>query len=991
MDHKIVYSKTGKGVLEIKNKAGKLSRELAKVLGLVDGKSSVADLVAKSKLADADVSRVLKQLEERGYIKEFSSLSGVSGARSSSSFSGSSSYVDDLDFTKKLSPGKRVYSSSQAEMRARESAEREQAEADAKRKREDAEQKKKNQAALQAREEATRLARIEAERKSKEAAALKAKQEADRKKQQQDSEMQKTTRDLAKILEAERQALEISSRQKKEEQARKSKEDADRRAREDAERKRREDEERKIREEEERKRRKEEEERKRREDEERKIREEEERKRRKEEEDRKRREEEERKRREEEERKRREEEERKRREEEDRKRREEEERKRREEEDRKRREDEERKRREEEDRRREEEDRRREEEDRRREEDERRRREEEDRQREEEGRYASPAEETETPSFDVGDFDLPSISGLDETSESRFDLPETTPESDAGSSFDLPSFDANGSESFAADFDRQQELRRKQEEEEERRRQEAEEAHTAMERARREEEAREEAARRAAMEAEMRTRVEHEKADRAERQRAKEEEYKRKIEQEEERKRAEAEQREREEFQRTETERKKREEDLARRRRESEEADRKRSELKRLQKSGRIRSPVERARPFIIGIVLLVALVVGGIQIVPMSGYIPSVEKLVSESVGEPVTIGSMKMSVLSGLQFKFGNVNIGTTQDVSLNEVVVTPELGSLFGDKVRVTSIQADGGTVVREAVARLPDWLSESIASKRVEVREISLRNVKLEMRTFVLPALNADVNFRRDGGIIAARVATADGRLTVNISNDSGAPQVDITATNLTLPIGARMQLADFTGTGTINGSTLNVSAWDATVYGGQAKGSGQLSWSGRWRLTSQFEFARLETEQLLDAFSKTAKVTGSASGTGNLTAEAGNIDSLLDRPSLQSRFVVKKGTLDGVDLVRALQAGPGGTQGGSTRFEELKGGVSVSNGRYSYGDVELSAGILSASSNFSISGNQEVSGRVYVTLRSPAQRLSANLNITGTLKGITLRP
>jgi len=107
--------------------------------------------------------------------------------------------------------------------------------------------------------------------------------------------------------------------------------------------------------------------------------------------------------------------------------------------------------------------------------------------------------------------------------------------------------------------------------------------------------------------------------------------------------------------------------------------------------------------------------------------------------------------------------------------------------------------------------------------------------------------------------------------------------------------------------------------------------------------------------------------------------------------LQASFVVKKGTVDGADLVRALQAGSSGSQGGSTRFEELKGNVTVSNGRFSYRDVELSAGILSASSDFNISGNQDVSGRVYVILRSPVQRLSANLNVTGTLQGIMLKP
>ncbi len=973
MDQKIVYSKTGKGVLEIKNKAGKLSRELAKVLGLVDGKSSVEDLMTKSKLAEADVGRILRQLEDRGYIKEFSSLSG---AMSSASSSGSSTYVDDLDFTSTLSPGKRVYSSSQAEMRARESADREQAEAEARRKREEAEQKKKNQAAQQAREEAARLARIEAERKAKEAAALKAKQDAELKKKQQALDMESTTRDLAKILEAERQALEKSSRQRKDEQARKAKHETDRRAKEDAERKRREEEERK---------RREEEERKRREEEERKRREEEERRRREEEEERKRREEEERKRREEEERKRREEEERKRREEEERKRREEEERKRREEEEeRKRREqEEERRRREEEDRRREEEDRRRAEEDRRREEEERerrevedrRRREEEDRRREDDDRRGVE-EEAESPSFDIGNFDLPS------TSE---------PEESAAPSFEAPSFDADASESFTADFDRQQELRRKQEEEEERQRQAADEARVAMERARREEEAREEAARRAALEAEMRARVEQEKLDRAERERAKREEYQRKIGQEEERKRQETARREREEFERTETERKKREEDLVRRRQQSEEADRKRAEIKRLQKSGRIRSPVERVRPFIIGVVALVGLVIGVVHVVPMSGYIPTVEKMVSNSIGEPVTIGSMKMSVLSGLQFKLGGVNIGTTQDVNLNEVLVTPELGSLLGDELVLTSVRADGGTVVREALTRMPAWLDASMADQRIRIRKLSLHGVKLDMRTFDLPALNADLRFGRDGAVVSASVETADGRLSVDIDNGGGVAEVAIRASKWTAPIGAPFELSDFTGQGTIAGSTLNVSNWQATAYGGQATGSAAISWMPRWNLTSQFEFVRVETEDMLAAFSDTAKVSGSASGRASFSAQAGSIDGLLDRPSVQASFAVKRGAVDGVDLVRALQAGRAGTQGGSTRFEELTGEVSVANGRFNYRNVELAAGILSAQSNFDISSNQDLSGRVSVALRSPAQRLNADLNVSGNLEGATLRP
>ena len=53
MDNNTIFSKTGKGVLEIKNKAGKLPKDLLKVLTLIDGKSTVADLLVKAKLNDA--------------------------------------------------------------------------------------------------------------------------------------------------------------------------------------------------------------------------------------------------------------------------------------------------------------------------------------------------------------------------------------------------------------------------------------------------------------------------------------------------------------------------------------------------------------------------------------------------------------------------------------------------------------------------------------------------------------------------------------------------------------------------------------------------------------------------------------------------------------------------------------------------------------------------------------------------------------------------
>ncbi len=48
MNRTTVFSKTGKGLLEIKNKSNRLSKDQFRVLNLVDGKTNFDDLVDKA-------------------------------------------------------------------------------------------------------------------------------------------------------------------------------------------------------------------------------------------------------------------------------------------------------------------------------------------------------------------------------------------------------------------------------------------------------------------------------------------------------------------------------------------------------------------------------------------------------------------------------------------------------------------------------------------------------------------------------------------------------------------------------------------------------------------------------------------------------------------------------------------------------------------------------------------------------------------------------
>ena len=71
MDRTTVFSKTGKGLMEIKNKSNRIPKDQLRVLGLVDGRATLKDLTEQSRIAEADLRKILVSLSDGGFIKEF--------------------------------------------------------------------------------------------------------------------------------------------------------------------------------------------------------------------------------------------------------------------------------------------------------------------------------------------------------------------------------------------------------------------------------------------------------------------------------------------------------------------------------------------------------------------------------------------------------------------------------------------------------------------------------------------------------------------------------------------------------------------------------------------------------------------------------------------------------------------------------------------------------------------------------------------------------
>lgn len=159
MDQATVFTKTAKGITQVNQRSASLSKDLMKVLKLIDGKSNFAQIMEKAELDKNQLEKALNTLTKDGFSRVFQVRK-----EEADPFAGE----DDFDFT---APGKMPAST----QRVVPSAAGDISELVRQQERQDADAKSRTQA----QEAARSKAKVEAENRAKLEAEARAKAEAE--------------------------------------------------------------------------------------------------------------------------------------------------------------------------------------------------------------------------------------------------------------------------------------------------------------------------------------------------------------------------------------------------------------------------------------------------------------------------------------------------------------------------------------------------------------------------------------------------------------------------------------------------------------------------------------------------------------------------------------------------------------------------------------------------------------------------------------------
>jgi len=391
------------------------------------------------------------------------------------------------------------------------------------------------------------------------------------------------------------------------------------------------------------------------------------------------------------------------------------------------------------------------------------------------------------------------------------------------------------------------------------------------------------------------------------------------------------------------------------------------------------RRPGSLAKQFAVMLLLTLIVAIAALPFVPLESG--SYEKAAQAWLGEPVKIGTVKLTLLPIPQLKFEKVVIGKEHPMRAAVVKATPLVTSLLEDRISLKSFELEGATFPREF---LPALLQNKARRGSFGVQRIAAKGLKIDIPELNLPALEVDASLSPDGALKSVAISNAERKLSVKLQPQGERAAIEISADTFPLPIGVDPGLSEFLAKGTVTRGELALSEAEARAFGGRLLGTVRLRWSSGWSMEGEFTVRQMEAGKIAAPL----LAGGTLQGKGVYSMKGLLPERLVLNARLEGNFTVQKGSITNVDMTRLLQGS--GAAGGTTLFSEMSAGVYADANRILVRQIRLAMGLLNGTGQVEMDPQKNLSGRMQIELRAHSVQARATLAVAGTLQNPQFR-
>lgn len=384
---------------------------------------------------------------------------------------------------------------------------------------------------------------------------------------------------------------------------------------------------------------------------------------------------------------------------------------------------------------------------------------------------------------------------------------------------------------------------------------------------------------------------------------------------------------------------------------------------------------------------IMLLLVLGVMHFINLKMLIPPMQKLVSESVGDAVTIDEVRASLLPAPHLVLQNMVIGTKAPLKIAFVHVEPDAQALTSDIKVVNSLIVEGVQLDETNFSQPMQWLIRAGKASNLDIKQIHLKDIVFKIKDLDLGAFDGKVIFSARA-LSTLDLISNDQTLKAQITPQGGNHEITLSASNWALPTSPKLVFSALNAKGIASQDALNFNQINGEFFGGNIKANMLLDWANGWAATGAFDLSDTNTSQLLKAFSAPISVDGKLKLTGNFASRTSDVAKLMAAANVTANFALNNGSLEDIELTRAvLTRGTQSLLGDATRFDQLTGSLQVTNGIYEYKKLALDSPQFRAKGAFNIAANQALSGKISADLSAQSRRLHANIDLAGTSSNV----
>ncbi|APV50367.1 hypothetical protein BWI17_12085 [Betaproteobacteria bacterium GR16-43] len=384
-----------------------------------------------------------------------------------------------------------------------------------------------------------------------------------------------------------------------------------------------------------------------------------------------------------------------------------------------------------------------------------------------------------------------------------------------------------------------------------------------------------------------------------------------------------------------------------------------------------------------IGLVVSVIIAIGLLHVIPLRSFATKVEKAMSGWLHDDVAIASVKFWLVPTPHLKFEGLTVGKLFDAKAQSGKIYLDVGGFFSDQIIISSLELDNVSLSSDAVRRIFKWGELEGKKQAAEIEMIKLRSVKLDVQPPIEP-FAVDLRFNREGALRDVQIRETGGKWTVGLKPRGKAMDVDFYARYWVLPLGAPIPVSEVKLKGTVDMNELVVPEFEADTMEGKVNGTLKVNWASGLKMESDLSLAKVKADELMKAITKDITVTGKLDGNFSLAAESTELTKLFQSPRAQGKFRLVEGSVSNVDLVAVMQSDAAGQRAGVTKFAELTGEVSSADSRTAYRNIVLQGGVLRGNGTFDIGQGGAVTGRLLLEIRSQVAQDRGSFSVTGTV-------